>query len=158
MPPLGARADDQGFQAGGGVFQVVEHAAAVDVVEGAEAFQFQQRAAMEADVGQAARFGAAFGDGAGGVGEIDVGDLGGDAGVGALLRQHDRAVSRASSGEEDAERFGEVQTAAEDVVVDLVQVSGGAGDQAAGLVARVAGGIGVGLVLGAQEVGRHHPV
>ena len=154
QPALRLQGGSEGGKTGIRVLQVMQHAAAVDVVEGAEAKprQRQERAGLEAHVGQTAGGDARLGDGAGGAGEIEVDHLRlRRTGVLKLLRQHDGGVARAAAGDQRPEGTAEIELALEEIVVDLGQAARRAGDQPRLLVPRIAGRIGIGFVLGGEE-------
>ena len=156
MPPP-APARRRAPQPGERVGQVVQHAAAIDVVEGAEAAsgQIQQGAFDEADVVELARRRPGFGDAARGGAAVEPDHLARPLRPGEVLRQHDRAVAGAAARDEGAERRRGRAAGAEDPVIDLAQVARAADHQPLRFVARVAGGIGIGFVLvGEAPVGR----
>src|SRR4029079_12014592 len=74
--------------------------------------------------------------------------------VGELLGQHDAGIARAATGNQRAESAAVVEPARKQVMVDLEDVGGRAGDQADGFVARVARRVGQRLVLRPDVVHR----
>ena len=151
---VGGEQAGEGLQAGRRVGQVVQHAAAIDVVERTEpgAGQVLDGQGPKFDVGEPPGLGPGFGDGARGPREVGVMHRAAVPGVGQLLGQHDGAVAGAAARHQGAEGAVEIAPAGEDEVVDLEDVAGRTGDQSPGLVGRVALGIGEGLVLGAHRI------
>ena len=95
---------------------------------------------------------AALADLARGGRQIEIDDLAGTLPVGQLLGQHDAGIAGAAAGDQGAERPGEVESAREEVVVDLEDMARRAGDQADRLVARVPRRVGQFFVLGADAI------
>ena len=85
---------------------MVQHAAAIDVVERAEPefADIEQRTAFEADVGEAASLGPCHRHLLARFADVEVGHRAGHAGVGHLLRQHDRRVAGAAAGDQRVQR------------------------------------------------------
>jgi len=103
---------------------MVQHAAAIDVVEGPEAGagQVQQRAILEADVVQPPRRGARLRHPLRLGGAIEPGDLPRPPQLLHLLRQHDGAIARPAAGHQRAQGLPGRALAAEDPVIHLPQV------------------------------------
>ena len=133
---------------------MVQHAAAIDVVEGTKpgAGQVLDGQGLKTDVGEPPGPGPGLGDGARGPRQVRVKYPAPVPAIGQLLGQHDGAVAGAAARHQGQEGAAEIAAAGEDAVVDLKDVAGRAGDQALGLVGRVALGIGIGLILGAHAV------
>ena len=136
------------------VGQVVQHAAAVDVVERAELRRRQQITGDKADRTQPARLRPRLGHGAAGLRHIQIGDLGRAADIGQLNRQHDQPVAGAAAGHQRPERLRPVAPPAIEEMVDLDRMRGRALDQPLRLVGRVPLGVGIGLVLPSDRVHR----
>ena len=136
----------QGAQTFGGIREVMQHAAAIDVVERAEAglrkIEQGARLPLQREV---ARVGTGAGDATRGFGSIEPGDGAGAILGGELLRQHYGAVARAASGEEGAQSVLR-PTSSEQPVFDLAEMARAADDQPFGLVTGVARRIGERLV------------
>ena len=139
-------------QALGRVGQVVQYAATVDVVEAAEIEHVdgQQGTQVEGDVGEATRLGPGLGGLEAGARDVEVDHLAFSP-LGQVLGQHDSAITGAAARHQGADRPG--APAGEDEMLDFQQVARRAGDEAPGLVRRVAGGIGQFLVLAANRPG-----
>ena len=133
---------------------MVQHAAAIDVVELAEPEprQVEQRLAAEADIREAPGLGARGGDRQRLRGAVEAQHVAGTSGGGQLLGQHDRAVAGAAAGDERVQRPRPRSGRAEHPVVDLAQVARAADDQAPRLLARIARRIGIGLVLRREQL------
>ena len=153
-PAVGREPAAERAKAGGRVGQVVQHAAAIDVVVGrlAGRRRVEQRAVHEDDVAEAARLGAGHRDGARRAGAIEMHDRAGTAAFGELGGQHDRAVAGATAREQRPQRMRRRARRTEHPVVDLAEMARAADHEAPGLVARVARRIRVGLVLRRDRV------
>ena len=164
-PAGGIQDGFEGGEAGGRVLQMMQHPAAVDVVEGPQpqARQIEQRAGMKADIREAADLGPRLGDAARGGGEVEIVDVGGEIRIGEMLAQHDERVAGAPARHQHTERtalapFAGDEPAAEDVVIDFLQMARRAFDQAGLVVLREALGIGIGLVLRRDAVCHATPI
>ena len=132
------------------IAQVMQDAAAVDVVEGAEvqASQILDRTAVEADVGQTAPLNPRLAGRTRGTRKVEIDNLSVvPARIGQLLGEHDGSVAGAAAGHQGAKVLWQ-RAAGEQIVTDLQQPAGGACDQAPALFGRIAGRVRIGLVLG----------
>ncbi len=156
---IGRHRGGQCREPGGGIGQMMQHAAAIDVVEAAEieARQIEQRAGMKADIAQATDLGAGFGDAPRGCREIEIMNFRRAVPVGKVLRQQDRRIAGAPARDQRAKRQAKIPRAGEDIVIDLVQIAGRSVDQPGLFILRIAAGIGIGFVLIGDRVA-HYPV
>ena len=152
-------------QPGRRIGEMMEHAAAVDIVEGAETEieigEIEQGADHETDVAELTRLGARLGDVGRGLRQVEMNDFADPTGVAELLRQHDRPVAGTAAGDQRAERWragAEPPRPGEQIVIDLGQVTRRAGDQTFGFVRRVARGVRIALVLGVDRVVPAHRI
>ena len=125
----------------------MQHAHAVDVVELAqpESRQVQQRRLHPVDAVQSADARPLACDGEAGAARIEMHDP--HVGAAQLLGQEDRPVAGSAARHEDAEAALEAPCAAVAVMVEQPEVVEPGPDQALGIVARIARGIGKVLVL-----------
>jgi hypothetical protein len=146
---VGRQHRQQGAQARVRIGQVMQHAAAVDVVEWREPEhrQVEQRAVQPLDVVQATLLRALLRDRQARLAEVQMHDLG--IGVAQLLGQEDRAVARAASGNQYPKALPERLPSGKPVMVDHRQRIEPGADQPLAFVGRIARRIGQCLVLGA---------
>jgi hypothetical protein len=151
-PTAGRKHRGQRGQSGRRIGQMVQHAAAIDVVERPQGRtgQVEQGSLLPGDVGQAAGLRTCLGDPQGGRGTVEPRDRARPFLRRHLLCQHQGAVAGAATGEQRVQGPVCGTGGAEDPVVDLLQMAGASDDQAFSFVARVAAGIGKRLVLGGK--------
>ena len=152
QPAAGRQHGQQRGQPRRRVRQMVQHAAAIDVVERSKARpgQVKQRALLPHDVGQLAGGRACLGDGQRGGGAIQPCHAAGAASGRELLCEHEGGVAGSAPGDQRVQRAGRRTAGAEHKMVDLQQMAGTADDQPLRLIARVAAGIGIGFILRRQ--------
>ena len=128
----------------GRVGQMVQHAAAIDVIEWSQprARQIQQRTLLPDDVVQATRRGARLRDLQRCGGSVEPGHATRPPFACHLLRQHDGGVAGAATGDERAQRLRHRTPGAEHPIVDLAQMAWAADDKPLRLIARIAARIG----------------
>lgn len=150
QPEAATRGEDreQCLQAGGGVRQMVQNAAAVDVVEGAKTGrrEVEQAAPLEIDL-QAACLGTGACDGLGSCRAVEVGNTTRPPIACHMLGEHDGAVAGAAAGKKRTQRRATGASPGEHPVVDLSQMRWTADDEALRLVAGVARRVWIGFVL-----------
>ena len=153
-PAAGGQHGYQCAQSGCRIGQMVQHAAAVDVIEQSQAGagQVQQRPLLPDDIGQFPSLCPALGDAQGGGGAIQPGHLARAVQAGHLLRQHDGGIAAAAAGNQGVQRLAGRPARAEHPVVDLPDVAGAADDQPFRFIARVAFWVGKGLILARQSL------
>ena len=148
-PAAGRQHRGQRAQPLGRVGQVMQHAAAIDVVERSQpgAGKIKQRAGLPKNISQPADRGAGLGQLQRAGGAVEPGHRPGAPRGRQLLRQHQCAVAGPAAGDQRVQRLGGRAARAKNPVVDLAQVSRAAHHQPARLVPRVALRVGECLVL-----------